>query len=97
MLPTILEYKEKYGAYPPALTFSMAALIAFYRTDNANDGEEIMKFMKDASVADIMAREDYWGGDITEMTPMVEGYYNLIQDKGMKAAYEQVLSEKEAY
>ena len=59
VLPTILEYKEKYGAYPPALTFSMAALIAFYRTDNANDGEEIMKFMK--------------------------------------AAYEQVLSEKEAY
>ena len=25
VLPTILEYKEKYGAYPPALTFSMAA------------------------------------------------------------------------
>lgn len=97
VLPTILEYKEKYGAYPPALTFSMAALIAFYRTDNANDGEEIMKFMKDASVADIMAREDYWGGDITGMTEMVENYYNLIQEKGMKAAYEQVLSEKEAY
>lgn len=97
VLPTILEYKEKYGAYPPALTFSMAALIAFYRTDNANDGEEIMKFMKDASVADIMAREDYWGGDIKDMTEMVENYYNLIQEKGMKAAYEQVLSEKEAY
>lgn len=97
VLPTILEYKEKYGAYPPALTFSMAALIAFYRTDNANDGEEIMKFMKDASVADIMARNDYWGGDITDMTEMVENYYNLIQEKGMKAAYEQVLAEKEAY
>lgn len=97
VLPTILEYKEKYGAYPPALTFSMAALIVFYRTDNANDGEDIMKFMKDASVADIMARKDYWGGDITDMTAMVEGYYNLIQEKGMKAAYEQVLAEKEAY
>ena len=97
VLPTILEYKEKYGAYPPALTFSMAALISFYRTDNANDGEEIMKFMKDASVADIMAREDYWGGDITDMTVMVENYYDLIQEKGMKAAYEQVLAEKEAY
>ena len=95
--PTILEYKEKYGAYPPALTFSMAALIAFYRTDNANDGEEIMKFMKDASVADIMARTDYWGGDITDMTGVVENYYDLIQEKGMKAAYEQVLAEKEAY
>ena len=97
VLPTILEYKEKYGTYPPALTFSMAALIAFYRTDKANDGEEIMKFMKDASVADIMARQDYWGGDITDMTGLVETYYNLIQEKGMKAAYEQVLSEKEAY
>ena len=97
VLPTILEYKEKYGAYPPALTFSMAALIAFYRTDKANDGEEIMKFMKDASVADIMARQDYWGGDITDMTGLVETYYNLIQEEGMKAAYEQVLSEKEAY
>ncbi len=97
VLPTILEYKEKYGAYPPALAFSMAALIAFYRTDKANDGEEIMKFMKDASVADIMARQDYWGGDITDMTGLVETYYNLIQEKGMKAAYEQVLSEKEAY
>lgn len=97
VLPTILEYKEKYGAYPPALTFSMAALIAFYRTDHANDGEDIMKFMKDASVADIMARDDYWGSDITDMTETVEGYYNLIQEKGMKAAYEQVLAEKEAY
>lgn len=97
VLPTILEYKEKFGAYPPALTFSMAALIAFYRTDNANDGEEIMKFMKDASVADIMARKDYWGGDITDMTGLVENYYNLIQEKGMKVAYEQVLAEKEAY
>ena len=97
VLPTILEYKEKYGAYPPALTFSMAALIAFYRTDNANDGEEIMKFMKDASVADIMARTDYWGGDITDMTGVIENYYDLIQEKGMKAAYEQVLAEKEAY
>ena len=28
---------------------SMAALIAFYRTDKANDGAEIMEFMKTAS------------------------------------------------
>ena len=96
VLPTILEYKEKFGAYPPALTFSLAALISFYRTDNANDGEEIMSFMKTASVEDIMKREDYWGGDITDMTEMVAAYYDLIQSQGMKAAYEKVLAEKEA-
>ena len=96
VLPTILEYKEKFGAYPPALTFSMAALIAFYRTDNANDGEEIMEFMKTASVEDIIKREDYWGSDITDMTEMVAEYYDSIQSVGMKEAYERVLAEEEA-
>ena len=97
VLPTILEYKEKYGAYPPALTFSMAALIAFYRTDDTNDGEEIMEFMKNASVEEIIKREDYWGTDITDMTEMVAKYYDMIQAQGMKEAYERVLAEKEAY
>ncbi len=96
VLPTILEYKEKFGAYPPALTFSMAALIAFYRTDKANDGEEIMKFMKDAEVEEILKRKDYWDADLTDMIPMVSAYYELIRDKGMKEAYEAVLKEKEA-
>ena len=96
VLPTILEYKEKFGAYPPALTFSMAALIAFYRTDNANDGEEIMKFMKTASVSDILSKKEYWDADLTEMIPLVERYYALIDEKGMKEAYDTVLKEKES-
>ena len=93
VLPTILEYKEQNGVYPPALTFSMAALIAFYRTDKANDGEEIMAFMKTASVADILKREDYWHADLTEMIPMVEEYYHLIEDKGMAEAYKVILAK----
>lgn len=96
VLPTILEYKEQFGAYPPALTFSMAALIAFYRTDKANDGEEIMKFMKTAEVEDILARADYWGCDLTDMIPMVRNYYDIIEKEGMAAAYACVLKEKEA-
>ena len=92
VLPTILEYKEKFGKYPAALTFSMAALIAFYRTDKANDGEEIMKFMKNASVSEILKREDYWQKDLTDMIPLVEEYYNLIEEKGMAEAYKAVLN-----
>ena len=97
VLPTILEYREKFNAYPPALTFSMAALIAFYRLDEANDSEEIIKFMKDATVEEILKREDYWDADITDMIPIVSNYYELIKEKGMKEAYRKVLSEKEAY
>ncbi len=92
VLPTILEYKEKFGKYPAALTFSMASLIAFYRTDKANDGQEIMDFMKTASVEEIMKRKDYWHEDLTEMIPMVKEYYELIQEKGMAQAYKAVLN-----
>ena len=93
VLPTILEYKEKFGKYPEALTFSMAALIAFYRTDKANDGAEIMEYMKDASVEDIMKREDYWHADLTEMIPKVKEYYDLIEREGMEEAYKVVLAK----
>ena len=93
VLPTILEYKEKFGKYPEALTFSMAALIAFYRTDKANDGAEIMEYMKDASVEDIMKREDYWHADLTEMIPKVKEYYDLIEREGMEEAYKNVLAK----
>ncbi len=97
VLPTIIEYKEKFAAYPPALTFSLAALIAFYRTDKSNDNEEIMAFMKDAKVEDIMKRSDYWGQDLSDMAPLVSEYYDLINEKGMAEAYKVVLAKKEAY
>ena len=71
----------------------MAALIAFYRTDKANDGAEIMESMKTASVEDIMKREDYWHADLTEMIPMVQKYYDVIEKDGMKAAYDLVLNK----
>ncbi len=93
VLPTILEHKEKFGTYPEGLVMSMAALIAFYRTDKANDGQEIMAFMKTASVEEILKKEDYWHADLTEMIPMVEKYYDIIEKDGMKAAYAAVLGK----
>ncbi len=93
VLPTILEYQEQKGTYPQALVFSLAALIAFYRTDNANDGEEIMEFMKKASVADILKREDYWGEDISALLPDVDKWYQMIEKDGMAKAYDEILAE----
>lgn len=91
VLPTILEHKEKFGTYPAALTFSMAALIAFYRTDQANDGAGVMEFMKTASVEEIMKKDEFWHSDLTDLIPLVSEYYNLIQDKGMAEAYQTIL------
>ena len=95
VLPTILEYRDMFGSCPQGLTFSLAALIAFYRTDDANDSQEIMDFMKTAPVEDNLKREDYWGQDLSPLLGDVKKWYELIETAGMSKAYDAVLSETE--
>lgn len=91
VLPTILEYKAKNGQYPKILSFSFATLIAFYKTDEANDSEEVVKFMKNASVADILKREDYWGEDLSDMYDIVNNWYEKIEKEGVATCYDKLL------
>jgi len=74
VLPSILEYIKRFGKMPETLIFSFAKLIQFYRTDMTNDDEEIVKFMKSATVHDILAREDYWGEDLTRLEDEINKY-----------------------
>ena len=90
-MPSFLGYVEKTGTLPVHLTFSLAALIAFYRTDESNDGEDIMAFMKTASAEDNLKQEGYWGRDLNFMLPEVEKYLALMQEKGMEQAFRQLL------
>ena len=70
---------------------SLAALIAFYRTDEANDGEDVMKFMKTASVSEILKKQEYWGEDLSFMEDEINKTISLI-DKGMDEYYKEALS-----
>ncbi len=92
ILPTIIEYNEKFGRLPKLLTMSLGALIAFYRTDEANDSPEILEFMCSATVPEILKRTDYWGEDLSFMLPEVERTVELISRKGMAAYYEEALA-----
>ena len=74
VLPSILEYNKRFGKLPETLTFAFAKLIDFYRTDMTNDDPTIVSFMKTASVADILARTDYWGEDLSFMLDEVSKY-----------------------
>ena len=91
VLPTILEYYEQKCELPKCMTFSLAALIAFYLTDEANDVEDIMAFMKDVSVADILKKEQYWGRDLSFMQSEVEKYLEMMNTQGMEKAFLEVL------
>lgn len=91
VLPTILEYYEQNNKLPECLTFSLAALLAFYKTDAANDLPEVMEFLKTATVEEALAKKEYWDADLSFMKDEVERYYNAIQNDGIAKAYQMVL------
>jgi len=91
VLPTILEYQEQYGHYPKGLLFSLAALIAFYKTDDAKDDKGIMEFMKNATVEDILSNTDLWGKDLSDMKSEIQQYLDIISEKSMKEAIQWIL------
>ncbi len=67
VLPSILEYKKRFGKYPETLTFAFAKLIEFYRTDMTNDDADVVAFMKTASVDEILANTSLWGQDLSDL------------------------------
>ena len=76
VLPSILEYINRYGKMPETLIFAFAKLIDFYRTDMTNDDKEICEFMKTATVKEILANKKLWDYDLTHLCEEVEKYVN---------------------
>ena len=76
VLPSIVEYIKRFDKMPDTLIFSFAKLIDFYRTDMTNDDEKIVKFMKNATVKEILANKELWGEDLTYLESEIEKYVN---------------------
>ena len=74
VLPSILEYRKRFGKAPQTLVFAFAKLIDFYRTDLTNDDPAVTAFMKTANVADILAKKEYWGEDLSFLYDEVSKY-----------------------
>ena len=71
VLPSLLEYKKRFGKYPETLVFALARLIKFYKTSTPNDLEDVVKFMRERSVEEILANVSFWGCDLSELLPLV--------------------------
>ena len=65
VLPSILEYIKRYGKMPKTLIFAFAKLIEFYKTDMPQDAPEVVAFMREHSVDEILANEALWGQDLS--------------------------------
>lgn len=91
VLPSLLEYRNANGKNPERLVFSLAALIAFYKGDEANDAPEVTEFMKNASAAEILAKTDYWDIDLSFLLPEVEKHLAKIESNGIRASIAEVV------
>ncbi len=91
VLPSVLGYIKEKNCEPKRLVFSLAALIAFYRTEAANDDAGVMEFMKSASTADILAKTEYWGEDLSFLLPSIEAHLEAIEKDGVRKAMEKVV------
>lgn len=76
VLPSILEYQKRFGKLPQTLIEAFSNLIAFYRTDMANDDKDVMAFMKTTSTAEILANAQLWGQDLSFLYDEVKQYEN---------------------
>lgn len=76
VLPSILEYIKRFDKIPTELVFSLAKLIEYYRTREANDDIKIMEFMKTATVDEILSNTDLWETDLSFLGDEVKKYVN---------------------
>lgn len=74
VLPSIQEYIKRFDRLPETLVFSFAKLIEFYKTDMPNDDAEVMAFMKNASVEEILKNTSLWGEDLSYLKDGIEKY-----------------------
>ena len=72
VLPSILEYKKRFGTYPKTLIFAFAKLMEFYKTDMTNDDPEVTAFMKESSVEQILANTALWDADLSDMAEEIK-------------------------
>lgn len=74
VLPSLLEYKKRKGVLPEHLVFSLSKLIEFYKVGTPNDSPEIIKFMQEKSIDEILANTDFWGTDLSFLADEVKKY-----------------------
>ena len=92
VLPSLLDYKNKYGENPKGLTMALAFLIYFYKNASPQDIPKVIVFMREAQTAQILSAKDIWGDDLSFLLRDVERNLKLIEEKGAREAMRWIIS-----
>ncbi|MBE6808735.1 MAG: tagaturonate reductase [Ruminococcaceae bacterium] len=76
VLPSLLEYIKRTGEKPQNLIFSLVQLIEFYKNGTPTDDEEIITFIKNSSLEEILKNKSFWDTDLSFLLDEVRKYVN---------------------
>lgn len=103
VLPTLLDYNNKFNKLPQNIVFSFASLIVFYKGDGmpVNDDADIVDFFTqtwkydniETVVSSVLSNTELWVQDLSKISGLKDGLTNavrLIEDKGVEQAWEEI-------
>ena len=93
VLPTMLEYKEKSGVWPEALTVSLSFLISFYKNYKPDDNADAIAFIRSNDISSILENELLWGTDLSDLSDLVEDYCLRIEKDGALGVMQWIVSK----
>ncbi len=101
VLCSFKDYVKMNTRLPKHITFSFAALLAFYMGSEANDDKDILAYFKEKStlpikdyVAAVAGKVDFWGEDLSEysgFSPLVTEYLGSILTDGAYSALQKLI------
>ncbi|MDE6863451.1 MAG: hypothetical protein K2J41_03610, partial [Eubacterium sp.] len=76
---------------PKSLVFSLACLIAYYKTNDVQDDKSAVEYIKNHSVKDILSNTKLWNCDLSEMLDLIEESIDKIHSDGIREAMKWAL------
>ena len=81
VLPTMKEYRKKFGHNPKGLCFALASLIAFYKKGAPDDTPELIEIIKNSSFREILSNDIIFGDDLSVFADDAEEHFKTIMKK----------------
>ena len=64
VLPSVLEYKNRFGTYPKHLVKGLARILEFYRVGTPRDDQSVIDFIRSHTDEEVLAHIPFWGQDL---------------------------------
>lgn len=65
VLPSVLEYKNRFGTYPKHLVKGLARILEFYRVGTPRDDAAVIDFIRSHTDEEVLAHVPFWGQDLS--------------------------------